>query len=114
MIFFVCLLVVCVHQACRSISFYGSTTIHYRTLALNLWHTNLVIEHWMHQMMEKVGSFVIYVFFLHPVFMCFFSMLNILDVCQDISQPRSEANPPDGYLSVPLLRHQVHLAVHVL
>ncbi|KAM0925834.1 hypothetical protein ACQ4PT_003975 [Festuca glaucescens] len=25
---------------------------------------------------------------------------------QDISQPRSEANPPDGYLSVPLLRHQ--------
>uniref|UniRef100_A0A453FP69 Uncharacterized protein n=1 Tax=Aegilops tauschii subsp. strangulata TaxID=200361 RepID=A0A453FP69_AEGTS len=25
---------------------------------------------------------------------------------QDISQPKSEANPPDGLLSVPLLRHQ--------
>ncbi|KAK3162118.1 hypothetical protein QOZ80_1BG0085740 [Eleusine coracana subsp. coracana] len=25
---------------------------------------------------------------------------------QDISQPRSEANPPDGVLAVPLLRHQ--------
>ncbi|KAF0917142.1 hypothetical protein E2562_016942 [Oryza meyeriana var. granulata] len=25
---------------------------------------------------------------------------------QDISQPKSEANPPDGFLAVPLLRHQ--------
>jgi hypothetical protein len=33
---------------------------------------------------------------------------------QDISQAKSEANPPDGLLSVPLLRHQVHLAVNVL
>ena len=65
-------------------------------------------------MMEKVASFNIYVFFLHPVFICFFSTLNILDVCQDISQAKSEANPPDGLLSVPLLRHQVHLAVNVL
>ncbi|KAL5223240.1 hypothetical protein ABZP36_027953 [Zizania latifolia] len=33
---------------------------------------------------------------------------------QDISQPKSEASPPDGVLAVPLLRHQVHFASNVV
>jgi hypothetical protein len=39
--------------------------------------------------------------------LCFFITLDIFVDWQDISQPKSEANPPDGVLAVPLLRHQV-------
>lgn len=28
-------------------------------------------------------------------------------LCQDLAQPKLEASPPDGVLTVPLLRHQV-------
>lgn len=31
------------------------------------------------------------------------------DPLQDLSQPKSEACPPDGVLSVSLLKHQVHM-----
>ncbi|GJN17486.1 hypothetical protein PR202_gb04557 [Eleusine coracana subsp. coracana] len=39
-------------------------------------------------------------------FLCYFITHDISGDWQDISQPRSEANPPDGVLAVPLLRHQ--------
>lgn len=32
----------------------------------------------------------------------------VLRDCQDLSQAKSEATPPDGLLSVSLLKHQVH------
>lgn len=38
------------------------------------------------------------------------------DILQDLSQPKSEASPPDGVLSVSLLKHQVHMSLdlHIL
>lgn len=33
--------------------------------------------------------------------------LRLWHALQDLSQPKSEASPPDGVLAVPLLRHQV-------
>jgi hypothetical protein len=40
--------------------------------------------------------------------------LDIFGDWQDISQPKSEANLPDGVLAVPLLRHQVCVADNVV
>jgi len=53
-------------------------------------------------------------FFLVLSFFRFFRALDKFGDWQDISQPKSEANPPDGVLAVPLLRHQVCLVVSVV
>lgn len=49
---------------------------------------------------------------MQKCFFCFFNAKQFLRsvfwfALQDLSQPKTEATPPDGVLAVPLLRHQV-------
>lgn len=44
---------------------------------------------------------------LKVVFHCNLDEIRVCYAFQDLSQPKSEASPPDGDLAVPLLRHQV-------